>query len=274
MIRRSRDHTAQIRDRGFGVQLFERVITAGKLGETRDAAIGVVQIAEHDRISRARLRAGWHDIAVAQGPVLAFGVNLRGLDPLDAERALFHHADAPYRDVWIQLLAERRRPPVSRPVESPDFVRAVVRAETRTDASYVYLGVQPLGIVIRRVDGTHRLARRVVALLAQHRQKYRARSLQAVAVIEHVRLAFDANPRHLTSLLAELGTDDSDVVLGIACDDTGAAPGARVEIDRHSPSMLGMLVRRIELDRLRRFRVANIDEIGPHDLRERRRSAA
>src|SRR5205814_6720355 len=101
-------------------------------------------------------------------------------------------------------------------VEAPDFVGAIVRAEPRADAPVVDLRVQPLGIVIRRRDRTDRLARRLIALLTQHREERSAATL-------------DPDPRHLAPLRTHRFADDRNVVLRIAGDDAGVAAGAGVE---------------------------------------------
>ena len=72
-----------------------------------DLAVGIVQVAEDDRLRRARRLAGGHDFAVADRPVLLLGLDARGVDALHAVRALLHHAAAADRDVGIAQQLQR-----------------------------------------------------------------------------------------------------------------------------------------------------------------------
>ena len=77
----------------------------------------------------------------------------------------------------LQRLRERVlraiRLAVPEPVEVANLVRAVVRAVARADAAVVDLHVQAVRRVVRRVHRADRLARRVAALLAHHRDEAR-----------------------------------------------------------------------------------------------------
>src|SRR5690606_39658615 len=90
---------------------------------------------------------------------------------LHAERALLHDAPLAHRDVRVELPVQRLRPLPREPVVVADLVRTVVGAVARPDAAVVDLTVQPVGRVVRGVDGADRLARRVAAVLAQHRDE-------------------------------------------------------------------------------------------------------
>src|SRR5207249_2846601 len=61
----------------------------------------VVQVAEHDRLGRAGLLAGRHDLAVADPAALLLGGDPSLHDALHAVRALLHHPAAPHGDVGI-----------------------------------------------------------------------------------------------------------------------------------------------------------------------------
>src|SRR5205823_5582296 len=130
---------SQIRDRGPRVELLERVVPASCGGESRDAAVRVVKIAKDNCVGGTGLCTGRCDVAVAKGAAVTLGVELARLDPLDAKRALLHHAGAADGDIGVELFAKRRRPAVSRPIEPAHFVGAVVRAEPRPDAAGVHL---------------------------------------------------------------------------------------------------------------------------------------
>src|SRR3954471_1600274 len=131
----------------------------------------MVEPPELDRPGRARLLARRHHLAGADvAPLLARG-DVGGADPLHAVRALLHHAAAADGDARVVLELPRARRPFGEvePVEPPDLVRAVVRAEPRADAAVVDHLVEPVGAVLGRVDRTDVLAGRVRAVLAQHR---------------------------------------------------------------------------------------------------------
>ena len=92
-------------------------------------------------------------------------------DPLHAHGALLHDPELAHGDVGVELQVERRRPRVVEPVELPHVVGAVVAAVARAHAAVVDLRVQPLVRVVRGVDRAHRLARRDLAVLAEHGQE-------------------------------------------------------------------------------------------------------
>src|SRR5256885_13720793 len=179
MTRRLLRHDAsEIRDRRPGVQAGEHVIAARVTRQLVDARVAVVEIAEDDRFGRARLLAGGHDVAIADVAILESRLILRATDALHAERALFHHALLAHRDIRVEQHRQRLGPrfPLAAalrvvvPVEVADLVRAVVGAVARADATVVDLAVEAVGRVVGGVDRTDRLARRVAALLAQHRR--------------------------------------------------------------------------------------------------------
>src|SRR5450755_323967 len=104
---------------------------------------------------------------------------------LHAEGAFLHHTLAAHGHVRIQLPVHALRPrvlwarrlAVAEPVEIANLVRTVIRAVAGADAAIVDLHVEPVRRVIRRVHGTHRLARRVAALLAEHWDEARFEAL-------------------------------------------------------------------------------------------------
>ena len=113
----------------------------------------------------------------------------RRLDALHAERALLHHADFAHRHVGIELQVERLVPRRVEEVEEPDVVRAGVGAVARADAAVVDLRVQAVLGVMAGVGRAHRLARRVVALLAHHRPELQPHVRELALPV-----ALDANP--------------------------------------------------------------------------------
>src|SRR6185437_14297398 len=111
------------------------------------------------------------------------------------ERALLHHTGAADRHVWVELPIERRGPRWRRPIEATHLVRAVIRTEARPDTSDVHLRVESFGIVIRRVHRADGLAGRLIALLTEHRQEYRAEIRVTRTVV-----SLDPDPRHLAAI--------------------------------------------------------------------------
>src|SRR5262245_16316847 len=94
------------------VEAFEQTVVALERLELRHARVRVVQVAEDDGVGRAGRGAGGYDLAVADLPILALGVDARVVDPLHAVRALLHDAAAPDGDVGVAQRLEVRRVPV------------------------------------------------------------------------------------------------------------------------------------------------------------------
>src|SRR2546425_2601079 len=252
MTRRLLRHDAsEIRDRRPGVQAGEHVIAARVTRQLVDARVAVVEIAEDDRFGRARLLAGGHDVAIADVAILESRLILRATDALHAERALFHHALLAHRDIRVEQHRQRLGPrfPLAAtlrvvvPVEVADLVRAVVGAVARADATVVDLAVEAVGRVVGGVDRTDRLARRVAALLAQHRRIDGA--LRHACLIGQP-VALDPHPRHLAAALHQLLTHRRQVVFGVAGGDARRAAGALRQVDGQAPARM---VARIVADR-------------------------
>ena len=123
-----------------------------------------------DRAGRARLLTGGLQLAVTDGPVLDPRRDAGALDALHAVRALLHHPARPDGDVRV-LHHLLHLALVLRPVEVvevADLVGAVVRAVPGADAPVVDHVVQPLVRVDGGVHRAHVLARRGLAVLAEH----------------------------------------------------------------------------------------------------------
>src|SRR5437879_13435635 len=86
------------------------VVAAGVGGEPGHEGAPVAQIAEHDRLGRAGLRAGGRDVAVAHAPVLEARAVLGAPDALHAEGALLHHTLLAHREVRIEQHLDRDGP--------------------------------------------------------------------------------------------------------------------------------------------------------------------
>ncbi len=225
-------HRGEIRGPGSRVEILEQAVVARFLAQLRHPALGVVQVAERDRLRRAGALAGRADVAVPDATIFELGGDAGGRDALRAVRALLHHATAAHRDLGVARHLERLGVPVGveQEVEPPHLVRAVVRAVARAHAAVVDHVVQPLLVVDRRRDGTHHFARCVLALhagdgLVVHR------GVVEVALV----VAVDADPVHLAPRGDLLLAHDRDVVLRHARHDAGIAAVAGVEVDDHPP---------------------------------------
>src|SRR5205085_10548373 len=125
-------------------------------------------------------------------------------------------------------------------IEPADFERAIVGAITGPDAAIVSHYVEPVFTVDGGVDRTNGFARRVLAVLTHHRLMHHLRIFWKIAVvlIERLRareVTVDPDPVHRAAVRNLQFADDGNVVFGLTSNDTGAASGADIEIDRHSP---------------------------------------
>ena len=109
---------------------------------------------------------------------------------------------------------------------------ARVGTVARADAAVVDLRVQPVLVLMARIGRAHRFARRVVALLAEHRPELDPHVREITLVV-----AFDAEPVHGAAAPGLFGRHRGNVVFGMARRDAGFAARALVEIDRHSPAV-------------------------------------
>jgi len=161
-----------------------------------------------------------------------FGGLLGAADALDAEGALLHDSAASHRHIRVQLVVQRFGPVVGVEVEDPHRVGAVVAAVAGPDAAVVDLPVQPVRVVVARVNRADRLAGRVLAMLAEHRQK----AHPYLRVLPD-KVALDAQPVHVATLGDLLLVAEADVIFRLAGDHAGAASGAAVQVDRHPPAV-------------------------------------
>ncbi len=123
------------------------------------------------RVAQACWHAVWSSGRWREVPRSETRVYVLLADALHAERALLHHTALADGDVRVvdQLLDGVLAAMEVEPVEAPHLVRAVVRAEPRADAAVVDHLVQTILAVDGRVDGADVLARRLLAVLAEHR---------------------------------------------------------------------------------------------------------
>src|SRR5262245_13200968 len=115
LLTKLRVHVAnrrQIRRPRPRVELAEQRVVALLALELRDAALGIVDVAEHDRVGRTRLLTRGLDLAVPDLAILFFRFDLRGVDPLHAVGALLHDAAAAHGDVGVSSELEARCVPV------------------------------------------------------------------------------------------------------------------------------------------------------------------
>src|SRR5205085_292545 len=233
-----------------GADLVQHAVGARRAAQLGDRARLVLEVAEGDRLRRARLLAGGEDVAVPHAALLVtMRVVLAGDDPLYAHRALLHDAELAHGDIGVELHVERRREIVVVPVEPTHVVRTVVAAVPRADTPVVHLGVQPLLGAIRREHRTDRLARRDLAVQAEHRHEG-ARCVGRRTVLEP---ALDAEPVHLPPVRGLGLADHRDVVLGDAGNHAGSAADAGVDVDGHAPAVAGIALVAVHRDLLVRL---------------------
>src|SRR5690242_13566358 len=83
------------------VEIDQQTVIARVSPRRSDPAPGIIEIAEHDGLSRAGSLTRGDDLAIAQRPIVLFRGDLRRVDTLDAVGALFHDAAAAYRHVRV-----------------------------------------------------------------------------------------------------------------------------------------------------------------------------
>src|SRR6185437_3621930 len=210
------------------------VVALGRLA-LRYLDVGVVQIAEDDRVRRAGLLAGGDDLAVLDRAVFLVRRDLGLLDALHAVRALLHDATRADRDIRVahELEALGVEVRVEQEVEPSHLVHAVVLAVARADAAVVNHHVQPLGRMHCRAYRANLFAACVLALLAHHGLEVRTRGMQIAFEV-----GVDADPLHVAVDLHLRAPNHGNVVLRVAAHDTGVTADAGVEIDRDAPLVL------------------------------------
>src|SRR6266850_1952473 len=97
----------EVGDAGLRVQVVERPVAPLAVRQLRHPRLRIHEVAEHDRLGRAALRAGGLDLTVPERAVLVARVALALEDALDAEGALLHDALRAHRDVGVELPVER-----------------------------------------------------------------------------------------------------------------------------------------------------------------------
>src|SRR4029453_12549220 len=210
------------------VEVLEQGVGAVARARLGDAARQVDEVAELDRLRRARLLAGGLGVAVLELAAAQARVDLGRAQALHAVGALLHHAARAHGHVRVvgELEDTRRVFRVVEEVEAPHLVRAVVRAVARADAAVVDHRVQAFRVVHGGRDRADLLARGVLALHAGHRLERGARVGGLAGEV-----GVDAQPRHLAAAPHLVLADHRDVVLALAGDGAGVAAGAGVEVD-------------------------------------------
>ena len=198
----------------------------------RDAAVWIVAVAEHERRCGTALHAGRRNVAVPYRPSFLLRLLFPFADALHAERAFFHDAVLPDRDVGIQLFRQRLVPVRVEPIELPGGIGAIVPTVTDSDAAVVDLRVEPFGRMIRRVHRTDRLAGRIVAMLAEHGHESRP----DIRILPFP-ITFDSDPIDRPPLCRFVFPGNADVIFRMAGHDAGLAAGTAIEIDHHFPFM-------------------------------------
>src|SRR5678815_2707282 len=121
------------------VQFAEQTIVPRLRFQSRNATPWITDVAEHDRIGRARGLACRNDVAVANPASFLLGRDAGAIDALNAVRALFHDAAAAHGDIGIiqHLESGCLIVGVLKKVEAPNLVWTVVGAIARADAAVI-----------------------------------------------------------------------------------------------------------------------------------------
>src|SRR5262249_13916346 len=154
-------------------------------------AVGVVDVAENDRLGRAGLLARGLQRAIVNFLFGSLGIDAALVDALHTVRALLHDAAAAHADVGISHHLVLRSVPVleEQEVEAPYLVRAIIGAVARADAAVVHHIVQAFSAVQGGANRANQFAGRVFALHTWNRLEERL-GIVAVALIVGVH----ANP--------------------------------------------------------------------------------
>ena len=168
-------------------------------------------------------------------------------EALHAVGALLHDAAAAHGHFGVVEQTQTRRVVVRvlQEVEAAHLVGTVVGAVARADAAVVNHVVESVAAVDRGLHRADHLARRGLAVHARHRLEKDLRILERNPRIADrtVEVAVHAQPVHFPAALHLVLADDRDVVLRLAGDYTGAAPGADCQVDGHGPLVAGGVAR-------------------------------
>src|SRR5262249_5988589 len=135
LFARTVPNQSEIGHRWPHVQLSEDLITAPPAGQLGHPAVGIFQVAEHDRLRGTGLLASRLDDTIAGKPArFALGI----LDSLHAEGAFLHDAARPHGHIRVQgQILQKIVMSVIKPIEAPYLVRTVIGAVARADAAVI-----------------------------------------------------------------------------------------------------------------------------------------
>ncbi len=133
---------------------------------------------------------------------------------------------------------------ILKPVESSNFVRAVVGTITRSNAAVVNLFVEPFVTVYCCQYWTDGFARSVVAVLTHHRLVRHGHIVIVACVI-----SVDTEPVHFPLPSHFIFAHNRDIVLRLTRGEARRASRACVQINRHAPAMpILRMIRRPKLN--------------------------
>jgi hypothetical protein len=139
------------------------------------------------------------------------------------------------------LDGERFGPLPIKPVEAPHLVRAVLGTKSGTDTPVIDLIVQALFGMVRCKYGTNRFAGGIVAVLAEHGKK------KNFFHVLWIMVALYPEPGHFPLLKDPLEADNTDIVFRVTGDRASFTTNASVQIHHHGPTIIFMLMRRVEI---------------------------
>src|SRR5579862_3292451 len=123
-------NVGQVRGAGPRVQIAQQAVVPRLRFQFRNPAVGIINVAENNRIRRTRLLARGLQFAVLNLALFALGINAMLVDALYAVSTLFHDAAAAHGHVRIAHHLVLRSLPVleQQKIKPPHFVGTVVRA--------------------------------------------------------------------------------------------------------------------------------------------------
>src|SRR5690606_31117677 len=123
------------------------------------------------------------------------------------------------------------------PVETAHLVGAVIRAIPCSETTVVSLLVQPVGRVHGCQHRTNRFARRVIAMLTKHGLMHDF-NIFGILLVDGI-VPVNPDPVHFPPASDLVLSYYGHVVFHAAAHHTGAASGAGVQVNGHSPVMAG-----------------------------------
>jgi len=164
-------HLFQVDDRGLSIEVPHRLIGTFVPDQLTYPTLFIHQVSKRENTDGAGLHAGGLYLTITDLSVLIPRPLVGFLNPLNAEGTFFHDPFASYGDIGIQLEIEGFGPFPIKPVKAPHLIRTVLGTKAGTNATIIYLVVNPLLGVVGCEYRAHGLAGSIIAVLAKHGEK-------------------------------------------------------------------------------------------------------